>query len=129
MARTVRDSNLETRTARGKLDPSGQPYYRSLEPGLLHLGYRKPLSGAGKWLARVYTGNRTYRHHPIGVADDNSDADGTVILDFKQAQKTARKLLVEQAEGVGTVSDAMDRYVAFLEGDGRSQADHRCPSA
>jgi len=52
MARTVRDSNLESRTARARLESSGQPYYRNLEPGLLHLGYRKPLAGAGKWLAR-----------------------------------------------------------------------------
>jgi len=61
MARTVRDSNLESRTARARLESSGQPYYRNLEPGLLHLGYRKPLAGACQWLARRYTGNGSYR--------------------------------------------------------------------
>src|SRR5262249_25628868 len=86
----------------------------------LHLGYRKPRAGAGKWLARVYTGNGSYRLHKIGVADDLSDADGAVILDFKQAQTAARKLLVERAGGVGTVADAVDAYVRFLEADGRS---------
>src|SRR6516162_4022713 len=97
MARTVRDAALESRTARGKLEPNGQPYYRALEPGLLHLGYRKPRAGAGKWLARVYVGNGAYRLHKIGVADDLSDADGRVILAFAQAQASARKLMVEQA--------------------------------
>ena len=123
MARTVRDSNLESRTARARLESSGQPYYRNLEPGLLHLGYRKPLAGAGKWLARRYTGNGSYRLHKIGVADDLSDADGKVILSFKQAQALARKLMVEQAgSGIGTVADAVEDYIRALEADGRSQS-------
>ena len=123
MARTVRDAALESRTARGKLDPSGQPYYRALEPGLLHLGYRKPRTGAGKWLARVYVGNGAYRLHKIGVADDLSDADGKVILSFVQAQAAARKLMVEQAGGgVGTVADAVAAYLKYLEDENRSAA-------
>jgi len=130
MARTVRDAALESRTARGKLDPSGQPYYRALEPGLLHLGYRKPLTGAGKWLARQYVGNGGYRLHKIGVADDLSDADGKVILSYKQAQVAARKLMVEQAGGgVGTVADAVEAYIRALEAEGRSPSaitDMRC---
>jgi hypothetical protein len=40
MARTVRDANLEIRTARSRLPTRGKPHYRVLEPGL-HLGYRK----------------------------------------------------------------------------------------
>jgi len=123
MARTIRDAALESRTARSRLKPRGQPYYRGLEPGLLHLGYRKPLAGAGKWLARHYVGDATYRLHKIGSADDYSDPDGTVILSYKQAQTQARKLLVEQAgAGVGTVGDAMDSYIRYLEGDGRSRS-------
>jgi len=123
MSRTVRDAALESRTARGKLDPSGQPYYRALEPGLLHLGYRKPRSGAGKWLARVYAGDGKYRLHKIAVADDLSDTDGKVILSFKQAQDAARKLMVTAAGGgVGTVGDAIEAYVRSLETDGRPAA-------
>jgi integrase len=122
MSRIIRDAALETRTARSRLEPQGQPYYRGLEPGLLHLGYRKPRSGAGKWLARIYAGGGKYRLHKIGAADDYSDADGAAILSFKQAQVTARKLMVTQVGGVGTVSDAMDRYFTFLEDDGRSRA-------
>jgi hypothetical protein len=120
MARTVRDANLESRTARGRLDPSTDPYYRALEPGVLHLGYRKPRAGAGKWFARRYGGGGRYSYHPLGVADDLSDADGRVILNFRQAQAAARKVMVEQAGGgVGTVADAVAAYIKRLEDDGR----------
>jgi hypothetical protein len=89
MVRTIRDSNLETRTARARLKPNGQPYYRGLEPGL-HLGYRKPRAGAGKWLARRYVEGR-YSYHPLGTADDFGDPDGASILSYKQAQDVARR--------------------------------------
>ena len=121
MARTVRDASLGSRTARADLDPSGQPYYRNLEPGLLHLGYRKPKSGAGKWLARVYAGDGNYRHYPIGVTDDLADADNKLFFSFKQAQECARKILREQAGGgVGTVADAVAAYLKYLEDENRS---------
>ena len=121
MARTVRDASLGSRTARADLDPSGQPYYRNLEPGLLHLGYRKPKSGAGKWLARVYAGDGDYRHYPIGVADDLADADNKLFFSFKQAQEFARKILREQTGGgVGTVADAVAAYLKYLEDENRS---------
>jgi len=123
MARTVRDAALGSRTARADLKPSGQPYYRNLEPGLLHLGYRKPKSGAGKWLARVYAGGGDYRHYPIGVADDLADADNNLFFSFKQAQECARKILREQGGGgVGTVADAVAAYLKYLEDESRSAA-------
>ena len=69
MPRTIRDTALETRSARGRLKARGKPYYRSMEPGL-HLGYRKALSGAGKWIARHYVGDQAYQVEVIGIADD-----------------------------------------------------------
>jgi integrase len=121
MARIVRDASLGSRSARSELDPRGKPYFRTIEPGLLHLGYRKPQRGAGKWLARIYAGNGSYRLHKIGVADDLSDADSKVILNFKQAQEAARKLMVTQAGGgVGTVADAVAAYIGNLEDEGRA---------
>jgi integrase len=120
MARTVRDAALESRTARDRLKPNGQPYYRGLEPGL-HLGYRKPRAGAGKWLARHNVEGK-YSYHPLGTADDFSDPDGTIILSYKQAQDAARKILVEQAgRGVGTVGDAVEAYIRSLEAEGRAR--------
>src|SRR5277367_2313012 len=57
------------RAARIRLKPAGKPYYRSLEHGL-HLGYRKPLSGPGRWIARYYIGNQKYETEKIAAADD-----------------------------------------------------------
>ncbi|WP_426608995.1 tyrosine-type recombinase/integrase [Bradyrhizobium sp. McL0616] len=130
MARTVRDANLESRTARSRLKARGKPYFRTLEPGL-HLGYRKPLSGAGKWLARHYVGNAKYEVETIGVADDFSDPDGVAILSFPQAQTLARSRMVDRAHAaVGktkplTVADAIKSYVEFLETNRKSGREGR----
>jgi hypothetical protein len=44
MARTVRDANLETRTARLRLPIRTEPYWRGLEKGFA-LGYRRRTRG------------------------------------------------------------------------------------
>jgi hypothetical protein len=70
MARLVHDANLETRTARSRLDARGKPYYRAVQPGL-HLGYRKPQQGAGKWVVAlrgvgsISGGNIRHRGRPF----------------------------------------------------------------
>ena len=96
MVRSVRDANLDSRTARSRLKARGKPYYRTIEPGL-HLGYRKSLSGAGKWVVRQYEGEQAYTVETIATADDNADADGVAILDFRQAQEKARERMVTRA--------------------------------
>jgi hypothetical protein len=78
MARTVRDSKLESRTARAALKPAAKPYFRAIEEGL-HLGYRKGQT-SGKWVMRSYVGDQSYRVESIGTADDVIDADGDEIL-------------------------------------------------
>src|SRR5258708_11180130 len=116
MARTVKDANLDSRTARGRLKARGKPYWRGLEPGL-HLGYRRPATGAGKWLARHYIGDERYEVETIAVADDFSDPDGVAILSFQQAQTLARARMVARAHAAAgktkplTVKDAIDSYV------------------
>jgi integrase len=125
MARTIRDSILDTRTARSRLKARGKPYWRGLEPGL-HIGFRKPLSGAGKWLARHYVGDQSYEVETIAIADDYSDADGVAVLSFHQAQTLARTRMVQRAHaavgktGPLTVGDAMTAYLEFLESNRRS---------
>ena len=125
MARTVRDANLETRTARSRLPTRGKPHYRILEPGL-HLGYRKLKMGPGKWVARHYLGNEEYEVETIGVADDFSDADGVAIISFHQAQTNARARMVGRAHtaagktGPLTVAAAMASYLEFLQSNRKS---------
>lgn len=130
MSRSVRDATLETRTARSRLEPSGKPYYRGLEPGL-HLGYRKSASGAGKWVARHYLGRGAYEVETIAVADDFSDADGVAILSFRQAQELARERMVKRAHAAAgktgplTVRDVVADYLEWLEGARKSAMDAR----
>lgn len=130
IARTVRDANLESRTARSRLRARGKPYYKGIEPGV-HLGYRKPLSGSGRWIARHRAG-QGYQVEVIAVADDYSDPDGVAVLSFAQAQAKARDRMVARAHqaagkhhGPYTVADAMDAYLAFLNNNRKSGADAR----
>ena len=113
MAKRVRDSALETRAARGKLKPSGKPYYKSIGEGL-HLGYRKG-KVEGKWVVRRYAGNQAYITDTIGTADDIADADGTAVLTFWQAQDKAREIGGKLVySGPYRVKDAIADYLTFL---------------
>jgi integrase len=130
MARAVRDALLDTRTARGRLKARKKPYWRGLEPGL-HVGYRRPLSGPGKWVARHYIGDERYEIEVIAVADDFSDADGVAILNFHQAQSLARSRMVSRAHAAAgktkplTVADAIESYIEFLETNRKSGREGR----
>jgi integrase len=124
MARRLRDSTLDSRAAREKFKPRGEPYYRSVEKGV-HLGYRRRDGAAGTWLIRHFNGTG-YQADRLGTADDLSDADGITVLDYWQAVTAVRTRMAQQGravvEGVKrlTVADAMDRYIGRLESEGRS---------
>jgi integrase len=132
MARTVRDANLGSRSARLGLAPAGKPYYRAIDPGL-HVGYRRGRDG-GKWVMRRYVGDSSYQVETIAVADDKADADGVAVLDFKQAQAKVRELHVERSrvarglpasEGPYTVRRCVDEYLDFLDRNRKSGKDAR----
>ena len=125
MARKVKDQSLETRTARARLKPRGKPYYRSIDPGL-HLGYRKPKSGPGKWVVRLYAGDQAYVVETLETADDLSDANAADILNYGQALTKARALRDQQsrsdagiASGPYTVGKALEDYFKHLRRSGR----------
>ncbi|ACK52007.1 integrase family protein [Methylocella silvestris BL2] len=119
MAKNVRDNALGSRASREKLKASGKPYYRSLDAGLLHLGYRKGRHG-GKWVMRRYLGNEKYEVETIAVADDRDDADGKDILTFNEAQAKAREIAKarrQEASGAApiTISTVLDAYLKQAE--------------
>jgi integrase len=122
MPRKVRDSALETRTARHRLKLRKKPYFRLIEPGL-HLGYRKLVNGPGTWLVRRYLSdgkyalkNLTTADDHLVIADDYSEPDGKVVLSFGQAQERAKaQRRKSEKDTPYTVAQAMDDYVAFLE--------------
>lgn len=136
MARRTPDARLESRESRSRLTSRGKPHYRLLEPGL-HIGYRR-LKGrkgrpavAGTWVARHYHGGGSYVVEKIGTADDFSDADGTIILSFAQAQDKARAHMVRRAQSANgvtgplTVRAAVESYLEFLEANRKSAVDAR----
>jgi len=123
VARTVRDANLETRTARLRLPIRSEPYWRGLEKGFA-LGYRRRGKG-GTWLARrrAATGGG-YAEHRIGTTDDLQDADGVAVLDYAQAQSAARDWWRAETrreeghdprQGPFSVKDAIDDYLKSYE--------------
>lgn len=129
VARTVRDAKLESRAAREALARSDartrEPYWRSMEPGV-HLGYYKG-DGGGTWHARVYREGR-YWKKALGTADDHTDANGSTVLSFKQAQDAVRKwaptaglpaALADEA-GPYTVQKAVDAYLDWVAKHRRS---------
>ena len=133
MPRKVRDSNLETRTARHRLAVAHKPYFRLIEPGL-HLGYRKLSSGPGTWTVRRYSGagkytvkNLTAADGALIVADDYSDTNGKSVLNFGQAQERAKAQRPGESERSGpfTVADALDDYIAEKESAGTTATDAR----
>jgi integrase len=120
MARTPRNSSLESRTARARLRIRRSPYFAKIAKGL-RLGYYRG-AVAGSWIARCYRGAGVYATAALGIADDTVDADGVKVLDYWQAQEHARRwgerqrLIAEGRlrEGFYTVADAVTDYLGEI---------------
>jgi integrase len=125
MARTIKDSRLESRGARDRLKPNRKPYWKCLEPGRLHIGYRRRHKDEpGSWIARRYVGQDEggqgrYREVTLGLADDFQDADGKTVLSYADAQRSALgDDMVVVARGRLTVADALSYYFAKRRAEG-----------
>jgi integrase len=115
MARSVRDSKLETRTARLKLR-IGRRFWKGIGKGVA-IGYRRTLEGYGCWQVRRFDRSGSYTFSTLGKADDHQNANGIDVLDFFQAQTRARQwsdTTVRAQKGIGaplTVEAAAARYL------------------
>lgn len=122
MARTVIDAKLTKREQRLRLAPRKEPYWMTVSEGE-HLGYYRG-SRVTKWLARYRQPGQgaLYQRITLGEADDSADADGKIILNFKQAQDAARKWFAAlhrnkgRKTGAYTVTNALDDYLAGFRG-------------
>ena len=125
MARNVRASGFETRTARLKRPLDKKPEFVRIAPGV-SLGYRRNAT-AGTWVARVADGHRGNWTKAIGSADDYDEADGVMVLNYWQAQDRAKQVArggrdhapaaataPPVVETVTTIRSALDRYEADL---------------
>lgn len=124
MARAARDSRLETRTARLKLE-TGKRYFLAIAGGL-SLMYRRTVRGGGygTWSARIAAEDGRESLHRLGDADDHHEADGTTVLNFPQAQEKARALAREARATIAgkpvTVAAASDHYMGWFRESRRS---------
>lgn len=115
MARTPRESKLDSRTARLKLSPRRDPYWRVIVPGLF-IGYRRLAESSGTWVVRRRAGDR-YKINRVGIADDFSDEDRVAVFTYAQAIEKARRIVAGEHlaaarhHGDGwTVSDCLAYY-------------------
>jgi integrase len=132
MPRTVKNANLQSRSARTRLRLR-RPHWMSLRPGDLHLGYvRADKNRPGIWTVRRYVkgagvgprrGVTPYRVKRLpGVADDYENANGTTVLSFAQAQDLAlAPPPTAPPAGPLTVAGACEYYVAYLRDSGRDE--------
>lgn len=122
MARSARDTKLDTRAARLKLKV-GQRHWKSIGKGLA-LGYRRTTEGYGTWTVRMLNDEGRYALKALATADDFQDSDGDRVLDFYEAQERAR--IVAMAESNSrrqhnhphetlTVNDAATMYLEWYK--------------
>lgn len=98
MARQVRNSKLDTRTARARLPSRREPFWTVISAGCT-LGYGQGAKG-GTWIGK-YRDDQGRRHYQaLGAADDFRDADGLSVFSFAQAQEQARTFFARMAREV-----------------------------
>lgn len=130
MARRVRQTSIESRSARLRLEARNAPYWVRLSPGIA-LGYRKGSSSGGSWIVKMRNaGSAARRQERLGAADDIIEADGTNILTFWQAQERSHEWFAHQnrlASDIGfpashcyTVNDALTDYFQWFAHNRRS---------
>ena len=122
MARTVKNYGMSKRSERERLKERAEPYWTTINEGQ-HVGYYRGARG-GKWVARYRRpgAEAGYAKSTLGEADDVSDANGTTVLDWRQAQEKARQWFSDldrqdgRVAGPYTVGDALDDYLKAFTG-------------
>jgi integrase len=131
MSRTVIETRLQDRAARGRLEVRHKPYWRTLTEGA-HLGYRRG-KRKGAWLARYFDlASDAYVTGVLGEADDRCEANGRDILTYKQAFDAALRWIELQTQGGGapaaasdadmTVAQAVQAYISLRDARSSTRA-------
>ncbi len=106
---------LDSREKRRKLVARREPYWHKLERHQ-YLGYRR-LNDGGTWIAKGNDASGKRVLQALGVADDNSPADGVNVLTRDQAKKLAEEWFgkIQNAQIVKgsryTVGTLLDDYL------------------
>jgi integrase len=115
MARRIRSSKLETRTARLKLPIRKKALFVTISPGVA-VGYRR-CKGPGRWCVRCADGHGGSWEKSFSIGDDFEQADGEHVLTYWQACDRARALARGTDAGAGrpaTLGEALDSYTDDL---------------
>jgi hypothetical protein len=118
-------NKIASARARSALPVNMRPEWHELIPGMLAVGYRKTAKNppAGNWVGRRYLGDRKYQQKALGAADDTMTANGTTILDYRQACVKCRQWCEDEAAPVeATVASAMAAYFVDRRKEGKSTA-------
>ena len=121
MARKIRDSKLESRSARLRLPIRKKPYTGPALARGIHLLYRRNRTN-GTWVIKASNGHGGYWTKGFAVADDFEEPDGTHVLTFHQAGDAGKALARGKADTADskpmTVADALVRYKIDLKSRG-----------
>src|SRR5262245_50567299 len=113
MARRIRNSKLESRTARLKLPIRRKPYPRPALGRGVARGYRRNKTMNGAWIVKAADGHGKYWIRNVAAADDYDESDGKAVLDYFQAIDAA-KLLARAgnipADAPANVDEALTAY-------------------
>jgi integrase len=129
VARTIRNSKIDTRSSRSKLAARREPYWTLVSRGCA-IGYRRGSKG-GSWIGRFRAEDGRQHYEALGAADDARDPDNLTVLSFAQAQERARAFFlraVKRTAGKGaaedghTVETAINEYFIAREGRGSKGA-------
>jgi hypothetical protein len=91
MARKVRDSRLESRSARLRLAIRKKPYTGPAVARGIMLLYRRNQRN-GSWVVKASTGNGAYWTKVFAESDDYEDSDRQRVLTFHQATDMAKRV-------------------------------------
>src|SRR5947208_2311431 len=121
MARKIRDSKLESRSARLRLPIRKKPYTGPALARGIHLLYRRNRTN-GTWVIKASNGHGGYWTKGFAVADDFEEPDGTHVLTFHQAGDAGKALARGKADTADskpmTAADALARYKMDLKSRG-----------
>jgi integrase len=117
MARKIRNSTLESRSARLKLAIRRKPYTGVPLGRGKTLLYRRN-QGNGRWVIKASDGHGDYWTKAFADADDYADSDGDKVLGFFEAQDRARELARGDTSAVSaapiTIDGALEDYARDL---------------
>ena len=117
--RTTMSTKIDTVSARDKLPPRREPYWRRMSVGC-HIGYRAITKGGeGAWIAKYRDPSTGLRHYKSLGALDHLPPYERHDAASKAATEWFEHLGRGGSKGVKTVRDACKHYVEHLKGQQR----------